>query len=63
MESTLEPSVASAGLKRKMAGGAQMEKDLSLWSGGVPLFLFLPAQDPLQFLGADVVFHLPVIPA
>jgi hypothetical protein len=34
----------------------------SQWSGGVPLSLFLLAQDPLQFFGADVAFHSPVTP-
>ena len=50
MESTLEPLAASAGLKRKMAEVAPTGTDPSLWSGGVPLSLFLLAQDPLQFL-------------
>ena len=34
----------------------------SLWSSAVPPSLFLLAQDPLQFFGADVAFHSPVIP-
>ena len=62
MESTLEPLVASAGLRRKMVWVALTGTDPSLWSGRVPLSLFLLAQDPLQFFGADVVFHSPVIP-
>jgi hypothetical protein len=36
--------------------------DPSLWSGGVPLSLFLLAQDPPGFFGADVTFHSPMIP-
>ena len=31
--------------------------DPRLWWGGVPLSLFLLAEDPPQFFGADVVFH------
>jgi hypothetical protein len=34
----------------------------SLWSGRVPLTLFLLAQDPPEFFGADVEFLSPVIP-
>ena len=50
VESTLEPLVASAGLRRKMVWVALTGTDPSLWSGRVPLSLFLLAQDPLQFL-------------
>jgi hypothetical protein len=33
---------------------------LILWSGGVPQSLFLLAQDPPGFFGANVAFHSPV---
>ena len=62
MESILEPLAASVVLRRKMAGVTPTGTDPSLWSGGVPPFLFLLAQDPPRFFGADVVFHSPVIP-
>ena len=35
--------------------------NLSLWSGVVPLSLFLLAQEAPRFFGADVAFHSPVI--
>jgi hypothetical protein len=38
------------GLPQKMVGLAPTWMDPSLWSGGVLLFLFLLAQDPLDFL-------------
>jgi hypothetical protein len=47
----------------RLGGGGMTGKDPSLWLGGIPLSLFLPAQDPPKFFGADVVFHSPVIPS
>jgi hypothetical protein len=47
---------------QKMVGLAMTRMDPSLWSGKVPLSLFLLAQDPQQFFGADVAFHSPMIP-
>jgi hypothetical protein len=43
-------------------GVAPTGTDPSLLSGRVPLFLFLLAQDPPRFFGAEVVFHSPLIP-
>ena len=50
------------GFTWKMAGLAQTGTDPSLWSGWVPLSLFLLAQDPPQFFRSDVLFHSPMIP-
>ena len=46
-----------------MVGLATTWMDPSLWLGGVPLSLFLQAQDPLWFFGVDVAFHSPMIPS
>ena len=61
MESPLGPSMPLARFKQKMEGLAPTGKNSSLWSGRFPLSLFLLAQDPPRFFGADVVFHSPVI--
>ena len=50
VESTLGPLVVSTWFRRKMARVAPTRMDPSLWLGGVPLSLFLLAQDPLRFL-------------
>jgi hypothetical protein len=57
------PLLGSEG-RWRMAGGRGVgptRMDPSLWSYGVPLSLFLLAQDPLWFFGANVSFHSPVI--
>ena len=36
--------------------------NVSSWSGGFPVFLFLLAQAPLGCFGTDVSFHSPGIP-
>jgi hypothetical protein len=46
---------------QKMARLAPTRKNPSLWLVEVPLFMFLLAQDPPGFFGADVAFHSPVI--
>ena len=43
-------------------GAVSTRKCPSLWLGRVPLSLFLLAQDPPRFFGADAVFHSPVMP-
>ena len=42
--------------------GAEKGRNPSLWSGGVPLSLFLLAQVPPGYFGTDVAFHSPVVP-
>jgi hypothetical protein len=52
----------STGFMQKMVGLALTRMDPSLWLGGVPLSLFLLAQDPLRSFEADAVFYSPVFP-